>query len=149
MNKVSLTGRITRDPELKKTPNGTSTVSFTLAVKRSRRVEGQTDADFINCVVWGKQAETLNTYVKKGNMLGVTGRIQVRSYQNKSGKMVYVTEVVVEEFEFLTPKNNGSTYENTSEHNQYTTDESNYEDVGYTDEDYALINDIQASDLPF
>lgn len=102
MNKVTLIGRLTKDPELKFTPgSGTAVANFTLAVDRKFTKDGQKEADFIPVVVWGKQAESTATYVSKGKLIGVAGRIQVRSYDAKDGTKRYVTEVIAEEVQFL------------------------------------------------
>lgn len=92
MNKVVLMGRLTRDVELKTTPNGVSMARFTVAIN-SRFAE---KADFINCVAWGRTAEVIEKYFKKGNMLSLEGRLASGSYEDKDGKMQYVTEVVAE-----------------------------------------------------
>ena len=105
MNKVILTGRITKDPELRYTPNGMATLSFSIAVDRQvRSQDGTRQADFINCVAWGQQADFMSRYVHKGNMLAVAGRLQSRSYQGQDGQTRYVTEVVVENIENMTPR---------------------------------------------
>ena len=102
LNRVVLVGRLTRDPELRYTPNGVAVANFTLAVNRPfTNQEGNQDADFINCVVWRKPAENLANYMKKGNQIGVDGRIQTRTYDDKDGKKVYVTEVVADSVQFL------------------------------------------------
>lgn len=105
INRVVLIGRLTRDPELRKTQNGTSVCSFTLAVNRRQNQDGTQDAEFINCVAWNKLADNIQLYQKKGNQLGVDGRINTRSYDNQQGQKVYVTEVVAENVQFLTPRN--------------------------------------------
>ncbi|MBC2582214.1 single-stranded DNA-binding protein [Clostridium sp. DJ247] len=102
MNKVVLIGRLTKDPELKFTPGtGTAVATFTLAVDRRFSKEGQREADFIPVVVWGKQAESTANYMGKGKLIGVSGRIQTRSYDAKDGTKRYVTEVIAEEVQFL------------------------------------------------
>lgn len=102
MNKVVLIGRLTKDPELKFTPgNGTAVATFTLAVDRRFSKDGQREADFIPIVVWGKQAESTANYMSKGKLMGVSGRIQTRSYEAKDGTRRYVTEVIAEEVKFL------------------------------------------------
>lgn len=102
MNKVVLIGRLTKDPELKFTPgNGTAVTTFTLAVDRRFSKDGQREADFIPIVVWGKQAESTANYMSKGKLMGVSGRIQTRSYEAKDGTRRYVTEVIAEEVKFL------------------------------------------------
>ncbi|HAE62185.1 MAG TPA: single-stranded DNA-binding protein [Eubacteriaceae bacterium] len=101
MNKVVLVGRLTRDIELRYTQKGTAVATFTLAVNRRFKQEGQPDADFINCVAWGNQGENASKYVGKGSQVGVYGRIQTRSYETNEGNKRYVTEIVCEEIEFL------------------------------------------------
>ncbi len=112
MNKVVLIGRMTKDPELKFTPGtGTAVCTFTMAVNRRFKKEGQPDADFIPIVVWGKQAESTANYMSKGKLLSVAGRIETRSYEAKDGGRRYVTEVVADEVSFLEygNKNEGQT----------------------------------------
>lgn len=99
-----LTGRVTKDIELKVTPTGKSVCSFSLAVERKFVQNGEKVTDFINCQLWGKSAETLEKYVKKGMMIGIEGRIQTRKYTNQQGQTVYVTEVVADSFSFLEKK---------------------------------------------
>ena len=102
LNKVVLIGRLTRDPELKFTPGtGIAVTTFTLAVNRRYKKEGQPEADFIPIVVWGKQAESTANYMSKGKQLSVSGRIETRSYDAKDGTKKYVTEVVADEVHFL------------------------------------------------
>ena len=107
MNKVQLVGRLTRDPEIRYSQgeNATATARFSVAVnRRFKNAEGNYDADFINCVAFGKSAEFVEKYFKKGMAIGLTGRIQTGSYTNKDGQKVYTTEVVVEETEFVESK---------------------------------------------
>lgn len=105
INNVVLVGRLTKDPDLKYTSNGTAVVTFTLAVNRNfTSADGTREADFINCVIWRKPAETLANYARKGTLLGVTGRTQTRSYDNQQGQRVYVTEVVADNFQLLESK---------------------------------------------
>lgn len=104
MNKVFLIGRVTKDTELKTTTSGKSVTSFTLAVNRDRRnADGNYEADFINCVAFGQQAETIGKYVRKGDKFSVIGKMQIRNY-DKNGIKVYTTEVIVDGFEFLESK---------------------------------------------
>lgn len=106
INNVVLVGRLTRDPDLRYTANGAAVATFSLAVNRNfTNHEGNREADFINCVIWRKPAETLANYARKGTLLGVTGRIQTRSYENQQGQKVYVTEVVADNFQLLESKN--------------------------------------------
>lgn len=102
MNKVVFIGRLTADPQLKFTPGtGTAVCTFTMAVNRRFKKEGQPEADFVPIVVWGKQAESTANYMSKGKLLSVAGRIETRSYEAKDGGRRYVTEVVADEVEFL------------------------------------------------
>ena len=110
INRVVLVGRLTRDPELRKTQSGTSVCSFTMAVGRRVSTQGQPDADFINCVAWNKTADLMTQYLHKGSLIGLEGRIQTRSYDNQQGQRVYVIEVVAESVQFLEPKNAQSNY---------------------------------------
>lgn len=112
MNKAILVGRLTRDPELKSTANGTNVCSFSVAVnRRYKNAEGNYDADFINCTAWRQTAEFVSKYFTKGRMIGVVGSIQTRNYDDKDGKRVYVTEVAADEVYFVESKgdNNNNT----------------------------------------
>ena len=110
MNKVVLMGRLTRDPEVRFTQNNNTCVcSFSLAVNRRFKQEGQPEADFINIVAWNKTAEFVSKYFTKGQQVGVIGRIQTRNYDDKDGKKVYVTEVVAEEVYFADSKKETNT----------------------------------------
>ena len=116
MNKSILIGRITKDPELRTTPNNRSVCQFTIAVNRTyTNEEGKREADFINCVVWDKQAENLAMYQKKGNQIAVEGRIQTRNYDDNSGKKVYVTEVLANNVSYLDTKKDDSNFNNLEE----------------------------------
>lgn len=107
LNRVVLVGRLTKDPEFRTTQNGVSVANFTLAVNRNfKNKNGEQQADFINVVVFRQQADNVNNYLSKGNLAGVDGRIQSRSYENKEGQRVFVTEVVADSVQFLEPKNN-------------------------------------------
>ena len=105
MNKVIIIGRNVKDIEIKTTPSGTSVAEFTIAVNRSfKNANGERESDFFNCIAFSKLAETISRYVKKGDQVGVEGRLQTRNYTNKDGKKVYVTEIIVENVEFLQSK---------------------------------------------
>lgn len=109
MNKVILIGRLTKDPELRQTTNGTSTTSFTLAVNRNfTNQSGEREADFINCVAWRKQAENVAKYVTKGSQVAVEGRIQVRTYDDPNGKRNWITEIICDNVTFLDSKASAS-----------------------------------------
>ncbi|WP_338471007.1 single-stranded DNA-binding protein [Niallia sp. XMNu-256] len=102
MNQVILVGRLTKVPELRITQEGTSVTSVTVAVNRQfRNQQGEINADFVQCTLWKKIAENTAQYCRKGSLVGITGRIQTRNYENKEGKRVYVTEVVAETIKFL------------------------------------------------
>lgn len=102
INRVVLVGRLTRDPELRTTGSGISVATFTLAVDRQyTNAQGERGADFISCVIWRKAAENFCNFTSKGSLVGIDGRIQTRSYDNKDGQRVYVTEVVVDNFALL------------------------------------------------
>lgn len=105
INRTVLVGRLTRDPDLRITGNGTSVAQFTLAVNRQfTNAQGEREADFVNCVIWRKPAEALAQYTHKGSLIGVDGRIQTRTYDDNDGKTVYVTEVVADSFSFMESK---------------------------------------------
>ncbi|KOR12027.1 single-stranded DNA-binding protein [Staphylococcus carnosus] len=107
INRVVLVGRLTKDPKFRTTPSGVDVATFTLAVNRNfKSKNGEQQADFISCVVFRKQAENVNNYLNKGSLAGVDGRLQSRSYENKEGQHVFVTEVVADSVQFLEPKNN-------------------------------------------
>ena len=101
MNKVIITGRTTKDIELKVTPTGTNVATFSVAVKRPFK---DNESDFFECVAYGKTSELISKYVKKGDLVGLEGRLQTRNYTNKEGRKVYVTEIIVENVEFLQSK---------------------------------------------
>ncbi|HGL3812635.1 TPA: single-stranded DNA-binding protein [Enterococcus faecium] len=105
INNVTLVGRLTKDPDLRYTASGTAVATFSLAVNRNfTNQNGNREADFINCVIWRKPAETMATLAKKGSLIGVVGRIQTRTYDNQQGQRVYVTEVVADNFQLLESK---------------------------------------------
>ncbi|MBY5033520.1 single-stranded DNA-binding protein [Streptococcus gallolyticus] len=102
INNVVLVGRMTRDAELRYTPSNQAVATFTLAVNRQfKNQNGEREADFINVVIWRQQAENLANWAKKGALIGITGRIQTRNYENQQGQRVYVTEVVADNFQLL------------------------------------------------
>lgn len=106
INNVTLVGRLTKDVELKYTPSNVANVSFTLAVNRTfKNANGEREADFINCVIWRQSAENFANWAKKGALIGITGRIQTRNYENAQGQRVYITEVVAENFQMLESRN--------------------------------------------
>lgn len=160
INNVVLVGRLTKEPDLRYTSNGTAAASFTLAVNRSfKNANGDREADFINCVIWRKSAETLANYAHKGTLLGITGRIQTRNYENQQGQRVYVTEVIADSFQLLESKSNNSS-QNTStgsyKNNQANNYTPNNQNAAQTNLGVNPINDFGATtidinddDLPF
>ena len=139
MNKVILMGRLTRDPEVRYTQgdNAMAIARYSLAVDRRFKRDGEPDADFINCVAFGKSGEFAEKYLKKGTKVAVVGRIQTGSYTNKDGQKVYTTDVVVEEQEFAESKNSSSSDNNQSAPANKNTDFMNIPDG------------IDDSELPF
>lgn len=113
INNVTLVGRLTRDPELRYTPSNIAITTFNMAVNRNfKNQDGNREADFINCMIWRQQAENFANWVKKGNLVGITGRIQTRSYENQQGQRVYVTEVVADTFQLLEKRDNSANQAN-------------------------------------
>lgn len=145
MNRVVLVGRLTKDPELRYTPNGVPVATFTLAVNRTfTNQQGEREADFINCVIWRKPAENVANFLKKGSLAGVDGRVQTRSYDGQDGKKVYVTEILAESVQFLDPKSGGQgqqQQQNTQQTSQTRVNEDPFA-AGQT-------IDINDDDLPF
>ena len=141
INRVVLTGRLTRDVDLRYTQGGAAVATFNLAVdRRFTNQQGEREADFVSCVIWRKPAENFASFFHKGSLVGIEGRIQTRNYENKQGQRVYVTEVIVENFSFLESKNstgNGS-YQNNRPQNNTSDPFANGGSV-----------DIQDSSLPF
>jgi single-strand DNA-binding protein len=127
MNKVELVGRLTKDPEVKLTSNQTQFCNFTIAVdRRFKDANGQRQADFINCVAWRQTAVFIQKYFRKGSRIGICGSIQTRSYDDNNGQRHFVTEVLVEEAEFV-ESNSSQTQDSGS---GYVEDPVQTEDVG-------------------
>ena len=123
INRAVLTGRLTKEAELRVTQSGLSVATFTLAVNRHSKAKG--DADFINCVIWRKAAENFCNFTSKGSLVGIDGRIQTRSYENKSGQKVYVTEIVVDSFSLLESKKDRLANNNSGTDNNYESNSNN------------------------
>lgn len=137
MNKVILIGRLTANPELRYTTSNNAVTTFSIAVDRNFKNEnGNKEADFINIVAWNKKAELIHQYLKKGDRVGISGRLQVRKYQNERGENRYVTEVVLEEIEFLKNKQKEQMVENKVNTNNPYEDFANehQEELSYTDD---------------
>ena len=157
MNKAILIGRLTKDPELRTTPTGRNVCQFSVAVSRNfTNANGEREADFINCVVWDKQAENLVKYQKKGNQIAVEGRIQTRNYDDKDGKKVYVTEILASNISFLDSKGTGATgntsFNNLPEPPMVDTSSNNIETVSVEKDPFEAFGDsieISDNDLPF
>ncbi len=159
INRVILVGRITKEIALRKTANGTSVASFTVAC--NRRFSGQNQeqqADFINCVAWRQSADFLNQYATKGSLVGVEGRIQTRSYDDQTGKRVYVTEVVCDAVQLLESRSasqNRSTnqqFDNGYQADPFMNDTNSTgfaQDASFDDFDTGPTLDISSDDLPF
>lgn len=123
MNSVNIIGRLTRDLELKYTQSGVATCRFTVAVNRGKKVEGQPEADFINCIAFQKNAENLANYQKKGSQISVTGRIQTGSYE-KDGQRIFTTDVVADRIGFLDSRSEGS---NNAQNQSQRQSNTNYQ----------------------
>lgn len=144
LNKASLVGRLTRDPELRYLGNGTPVANFTLAINRTfKNKNGEREADFINIVVWRRQAENCAKYIGKGSLVAISGRIQSRSYENADGQRRYVTEVVADEVHFLDSKNSQN---RDTQHGDYSSDNYDTNDVPL-DDLYPIDGDEE--ELPF
>lgn len=122
MNKVILIGRLAADPEIRFTQSNKCVASYRLAVDRAFKAEGQPDADFIGCVAWGKNGEFCQKYLHKGMKIALEGRIQTRTYDDKDGKKVYVTEIIVEHHEFCESRSSGQAATANSNAGQAFTD---------------------------
>lgn len=147
INRVVLVGRLTKDPEFRTTPSGLDVAMFTLAVNRNfKDKNGEQQADFINCVVFRKQAENVNKYLNKGSLAGVDGRLQSRSYENKEGQRIFVTEVVCDSVQFLEPKNT-----QPSNNNQSNNQVQQREKALQSENPFNNSNnfDMDTDDLPF
>ncbi|MFC3041586.1 single-stranded DNA-binding protein [Virgibacillus xinjiangensis] len=141
MNNVQLIGRMTKDVEMKYTQKGNAVATFTLAVNRPfKNNQGSQDADFIRCQVWRKPAENTAQYCRKGSQVGVTGRIQTRSFEGQDGKTVFITEVVADHVEFLDTRNQNG--QGNQKNNQDRSQSNPYQSQGVP----VKIND---DDLPF
>ena len=128
INNVVLVGRLTKDPELRYTPSNVAVASFSLAVNRNfKNQAGDREADFISCIMWRKQAELFAEWCKKSNLVGMTGRIQTRNYENQEGRRVYLTEVVAENFERLEKRDDTANRSNIEEQMPgYTLEEDDF-----------------------
>lgn len=160
LNSVSLTGRLTRDVDLRYTQSGTAVGSFTLAVDRKfKSKNGERETDFVNCQIWRKSAENFANFTKKGSLVGVEGRIQTRTYDNAQGQKVFVTEVIVDNFALLesrqasqnSPKSQQTANASATETTNTSQTTPNDSRVNATDPfaNNGQPIDIQDDDLPF
>lgn len=128
INHIVLSGRLTKEPEFRTLPNGTNVTSFTLAVQRNfKNNNGEYDADFLNCVIFGNKAENFAQYVAKGNIVNVAGRVQSRSYENQNGQRVFVTEVVCNDYQLLPQSNNTGSNNSQNFNNGNNQQYNNYQ----------------------
>jgi single-strand DNA-binding protein len=142
LNTVSMTGRLTKDVDLRFTKSGTAVGSFTIAVDRQfRSANGERETDFINCAIWRKSAENLAKFTHKGSLVGVEGHIQTRTYDNAQGNKVYVTEVIVENFALLEPR------QTPQESHERAANNPAGQDNGFANNGQPI--DIGDGDLPF
>jgi|SRR5690625_360792 len=140
INRTVLVGRMTKDCDLRYTQNGKAVGNFTLAVNRPfKNQQGEQEADFINCTIWGKAAENLANYMGKGGQVGVDGRIQTRNFEGQDGKRVYITEVVADSVQFLESKKQSN--------NQSSNQKNNQNDDAFKGHGEPI--DISDDDLPF
>lgn len=156
INNVVLVGRMTKDADLQYTANNIAVATFNLAVNRSfKNNNGEREADFINCVIWRQQAENLANWAKKGALVGITGRMQTRNYENQQGQRVYVTEVVADSFQLLESRNAQGQREGS---NSLAPSQNNYGNAGsqtpnfgngFGDLGSGTAMDISDDDLPF
>lgn len=150
INNAVLVGRLTRDPELRFTSNGSAVASFNLAVNRNFiNQDGERKADFVNCVIWRKPAETLANYAKKGTLIGVVGRIQTRNYENQQGQKVFVTEVVCDNFQLLERRESSESQSNNNVSNQESQSFNQNNQANNDMFDGSSQIDINDDDLPF
>lgn len=152
INRVILVGRLTRDPDVRKTQSGKSRLAFTLAVDRRRSANAdpnQPTADFIPCVAWDRTADLLGQYTHKGSQIAVEGRISTRNYDdpNNPGRKVYVTEVVCDSTTFLDSKGSNDSQSSYNNSGYYPDDSSYYDTNSMVDETPSL--NISSDDLPF
>jgi len=149
INNVVLVGRLTKSPELKMTQSNIPFVNFTLAVNRAFKTEsGEQEADFISCIVWRKQSESLAKYQTKGSLLGIEGRLQTRTY-DKDGTTVYITEVVADSIQFLEPKKSDHPQTDEQIDNTYKHEKTYNVPKKSSEEQFESNVDASSEDLPF
>ena len=168
INNTTLVGRLTKNPELRHTGSGTAVANFTLAVERNyKNAQGERETDYIECVIWRGAAESLTNFAVKGSLIGITGSIQTRNYQNNEGRTIYVTEVQADNFQMLEPKSVTDQRRNGGQQNNYnpqsnqgqrdrqkqSQNDNPFANVDFSNDDPFATNpdveDIDDSDLPF
>lgn len=153
MNKVFLIGRLSRDPELRHTTNGTAVCQINVAISRPVSQGKNPETDFINVTVWNKPAENVARYLSKGRQVAIEGRIQTRSYDNNEGKKVYVTEVIANNVEFLGSANDQNrAVQSAPSDNPFDVDMPLSETTSVDNDPFASFGEkveISDSDLPF
>ncbi len=142
MNRTILVGRITADPELRTTPNGIATTRITVAINRIPNANGERVADFINVVVWRRQAENVAKFCTKGSLIGIEGRLQSRSYDAQDGNRRYVTEVIADNVTFLGSRN-------SSGNANYVAPQPEMMDAPATDAAPSASMPVQEDNVPF
>ena len=146
INNTTLVGRLTKNPDLRFTGSGIAVLSFTLAVERSfTNAQGERETDFINCVAWRGTAETLSKFAVKGSLIGVTGSIQTRNYQNNEGRTIYTTEVLVDNFQMLEPKSVTDNRRNQAGGGQASNSYGNTQGNQASSNNYSSANQSQSS----
>ncbi|MDG3060341.1 single-stranded DNA-binding protein [Lacticaseibacillus rhamnosus] len=144
LNSVALTGRLTKPVDLRYTQSGTAVGSFTIAVDRQfRSANGERETDFINCAIWRKSAENFANFTHKGSLVGIEGHIQTRTYDNAKGQKVFVTEVIVENFALLEPRQASQDGQQRSANNPAAASQGN----GFSNNGQQV--DVSDDDLPF
>jgi single-strand DNA-binding protein len=152
INRVVLVGRLTKDPELRYTPQGTAVCTWTLAVNRQfSNAQGERDADFINIVAWRQLGELCANYLKKGSPAALEGRLQTRSYDNKEGKKVYVVEVVADNVQFLSSSGERREQGDQSERQSFNRGNQSFDSNRVNDPfaNDSRYPDFDDDDLPF
>lgn len=134
INRVVIVGRLVRDPELRKTPNDSSVVTFTVAVDNRPKSNGEKSTSFIPCTAWNATANNVAKYLKKGSLIGVDGRLNQRQYQSKDGRNVNIVEVIADSVQFLEKKGNGNDSSNMSSPAAEPVDDQPIEGIDTTDD---------------
>jgi single-strand DNA-binding protein len=150
INRTVLVGRLTKDPELKYTSSNIAYARFTIAVNRTfAGPTGEREADFIQCIAWRRQAENLARFVKKGSLVGVEGRIQTGSYDDKDGNRKYTTDVVCDSVQFLEPKNQDDTEPSYTPRETRSYNNNSYQERQPQKKQNTPSIDVSEDDLPF